>query len=84
MPRIDPSQIAAGGGNSRHTMLNFRSMKTLQKFSSVHAALHNHFNQDLILSTARNINPDVPPQGPSGSSSLPEPVRLCPNCAKRR
>jgi putative transposase len=30
-------------------MLRFRSMKTLQKFSSVHAALHNHFNQDRHL-----------------------------------
>ena len=27
-------------------MLRFRSMKSLQKFSSVHAAFHNHFNQD--------------------------------------
>lgn len=27
-------------------MLRFRQMKTLQKFSSVHAALHNRFNQD--------------------------------------
>jgi putative transposase len=27
-------------------MLSFRSMMTIQKFSSVHAALHNHFNQD--------------------------------------
>ncbi len=27
-------------------MLRFRQMKTLQKFSSVHAAFHNHFNQD--------------------------------------
>ena len=30
-------------------MLRFRRMKTLQKFSSVHAALHNHFNQDRHL-----------------------------------
>ena len=30
-------------------MLRFRQMKTLQKFSSVHAALHNHFNQDRHL-----------------------------------
>jgi putative transposase len=26
-------------------MLRFRQMKTLQKFCSVHAAFHNHFNQ---------------------------------------
>lgn len=30
-------------------MLRFRQMKTLQKFSSVHAAFHNHFNRDRHL-----------------------------------
>lgn len=30
-------------------MLKFRQMMTLQKFSSVHAAFHNHFNQDRHL-----------------------------------
>jgi putative transposase len=30
-------------------MLRFRQMKTLQNFSSVHAAFHNHFNQDRHL-----------------------------------
>lgn len=30
-------------------MLRFRQVKTLQKFSSVHAAFHNHFNQDRHL-----------------------------------
>lgn len=30
-------------------MLRFRQMKTLQKCSSVHAAFHNHFNQDRHL-----------------------------------
>jgi putative transposase len=30
-------------------MLRFRQMKTLQKFSSVHATFHNHFNQDRNL-----------------------------------
>ena len=32
-----------------HAMLGFRRMKTLQKFSSVHAAFHNHFNQERHL-----------------------------------
>jgi putative transposase len=27
-------------------MQRFRSRRTLQKFSSVHAQLHNHFNQE--------------------------------------
>ena len=30
-------------------MLRFRQMKTLQKFSAVHAAFNNHFNQDRHL-----------------------------------
>ena len=30
-------------------MLRFRRTKTLQKFSSVHAAIHNHFNQERHL-----------------------------------
>lgn len=30
-------------------MLRFRQMKSLQKFASVHANLHNHFNQERHL-----------------------------------
>jgi putative transposase len=30
-------------------MLRFRRMKTLQKFASVHAQVHNHFNQERCL-----------------------------------
>ena len=30
-------------------MLRFRRMKTLQKFSSVHAPVHNHFSQERHL-----------------------------------
>ena len=30
-------------------MLRFRQMKTLQKFASVHANVHNHFNLDRHL-----------------------------------
>ena len=30
-------------------MLRFRSMKTLQKFSSVHASVQNHFNKERHL-----------------------------------
>ena len=30
-------------------MLRFRRMKTLQKFSSVHASVHNLFNQERHL-----------------------------------
>ncbi len=31
-------------------MAKFRDIKTLQKFASVHASIHNHFNQDRHLS----------------------------------
>ncbi len=30
-------------------MAKFRDIKTLQKFASVHASVHNHFNQDRHL-----------------------------------
>ena len=32
-------------------MQRFRSLRTLQKFSSVHAQVHNHFNQERHLVT---------------------------------
>ena len=32
-----------------YAMLKFRGMKTLQKFSSTHAQVHNHFNQERHL-----------------------------------
>jgi putative transposase len=32
-------------------MLRFRRMRTLQKFASVHASVHNHFNQERALSS---------------------------------
>ena len=33
----------------KRAMLRFRRMKTLQKFASVHASLHNHFSQERHL-----------------------------------
>lgn len=41
-------EICLGAGLER-TMLRFRRMKTLQKFASVHASLHNHFSQERHL-----------------------------------
>ena len=37
-------------------LLRFRQMKTLQKFSAVHAAFQNHFNQDRHLISRDNYN----------------------------
>jgi len=31
-------------------MARFRDLKTLQKFASAHASIHNHFNHDRHLS----------------------------------
>jgi putative transposase len=30
-------------------MMKFRSMESLQKFASIHASVHNHFNQERHL-----------------------------------
>ena len=36
-------------------MLRFRRMRSLQKFVSVHASVHNHFNQERALSSRENF-----------------------------
>ena len=36
-------------------MAKFRGFKTLQKFASVHASIHNHFNQDRHLYSRKNF-----------------------------
>ena len=36
-------------------MLRFRRMRTLQKFASVHASVHNHFNQERHLYSRANF-----------------------------
>jgi putative transposase len=36
-------------------MLRFRRMRTLQKFVSVHASVHNHFNQERHLYSRENF-----------------------------
>ena len=35
-------------------MLRFRRMRSLQKFASVHASVHNHFNQERALYSRSN------------------------------
>ena len=37
-------------------MLRFRQMKSLQKFASVHANVHNHFNQERHLVDRQTYN----------------------------
>ena len=36
-------------------MLRFRRMRSLQKFASVHASIHNHFNQERALYSRQNF-----------------------------
>ena len=36
-------------------MSNFRSAKSLQKFVSIHASVHNHFNQERHLRSRQNF-----------------------------
>ncbi|MDB5726700.1 MAG: transposase [Novosphingobium sp.] len=47
-------------------MLGFRRMKTLQKFASVHANIHNHFNLERHL-VDRPIRPTAQPRWLSGN-----------------
>jgi putative transposase len=39
-------------------MANFRDVKTLQKFASVHASIHNHFNLDRQLTPPEAFKQD--------------------------
>jgi transposase-like protein len=64
-------------------MLRFRRMKTLQKFSSVHAAFHNHFNQDRPSSAATTTRCDARPPKPSGGLWPPEARRAWPQLCLR-
>ena len=52
-------------------MQRFRSMKTLQKFASVDAQVHNHFNQERHLVTRQATNKDAPTRWQSGAPSRP-------------
>lgn len=39
-------------------MLRFRSMKTLQKISAIHASIQNHFNQERNLVSREQYKQD--------------------------
>ena len=39
-------------------MARFRDIKTLQKFASVHASIHNHFNHDRHLNRRDTFKQD--------------------------
>lgn len=50
-------------------MLRFRRMKTLQKFASVHANVHNHFNLDRHPIDRTTYKDAAPQPSPSGGWS---------------
>ena len=59
-------------------MAKFRDIKTLQKFSSVHASIHNHFNFDRHLNRRAIFKQNRSAAWSSGVRWLPEtrPLRL--------
>ena len=57
-------------------MARFRDIKTLQKFASVHASIHNHFNLDRHLTNRETSKRTALPRWPSGVSLRLEPGAL--------
>jgi len=55
-------------------MLRFRQMKTLQKFASVHANVHNHFSLARHLIDRPATRNDAPPRWRSGRSWRASPL----------
>ena len=55
-------------------MDNFRDVKTMQKFASVHASIHNHFNHERHLNRRKFSNGPGPPPWLSGVNWQPETV----------
>jgi transposase-like protein len=51
-------------------VLGFRPMRSLQKFASVHASFHNHFNLERILTSRTQFTE-------TRTASLAERRRLC-------
>jgi putative transposase len=54
-------------------MQRFRSSKTLQKFSLVHAQVPNHSTRNVISSPAKSTNRDARLRCPNGAQSWPDP-----------
>ena len=69
-----PNQAKDGIRRRERAMMRFRRMKTLQKFTSVHASVHNHFNQDRHLISREEYKADAQPRWPRGGPSQPNPL----------
>ena len=65
-------------------MQRFRSAKTLQKFSSIHAQIYNHFNQERHLVTRKVLQTKtLQPHWPNGAVSRPSRGWVWSCCAIR-
>ena len=53
-------------------MARFRDIKTLQKFTSAHASIHNHFNLDRHLNRRAISKTTAPPPWPRGANWRPK------------
>ncbi len=53
-------------------MARFRDFKTLQKFASVHASIHNHFNLERHLNRRDSSSRTVQLPWPSGVNWRPD------------
>ena len=54
----------------------FRDIKTLQKFSAVHASIYTHFNHQPISTIATYSNKPKPLRWPSGINLQPKSPHL--------
>ena len=71
--RVENSHLPFRRGE--RAMLRFRRMKTLQKFASIHANVHNHFSLDRHLVGRQTSRNNAPPRWRSGMSLRARPLR---------
>ena len=65
-------------------MLRYRQMKSFQKFASVDANVHNHFNLERHLTDRETYKTAARPHWPSGRALLPDIGFRQASCAQRR
>jgi transposase-like protein len=66
-------KLASALSTTKRAMRLFRNQKTLQKFSSIRAQVHNHSTRNVISSPAKSTNKDARLRWPNGAQSWPDP-----------
>ena len=66
-------KLASALSTTKLAMRLFRNQKTLQKFSSIRAQVHNHSTRNVISSPAKSTNKDARLRWPNGAQSWPDP-----------